>query len=896
MDPKKLQKILLTILLALAGVIYLYTVAPTLSFWDCGEFIASAFTMAVPHPPGTPLYVFLGRVWMLFIGLFAAVLPISKEVAWHMNLLGITFSLLTVFLIFKLMLKVFQLWHKNGNQHVCLIIAFATALAISFFNTYWNNAVETEVYAASTFIFILITYLALLWYESVKEGAAKNKFLLMVFYLIFLSTGIHLIPFLIFIPLYVFIYVVERRYLKDILLLLLGIFQLLYFPLLFLVPENLYMPLFIFLAIILLAGIGLPLSNPLKYRNYAFFWIGVLLVILGSSSEIYLPIRSRKLTELYKDPRSHEQYLQGKNIAPRINECDPGENLAAFDNVLHRAQYGPQKIIPRQTQDDTGFNLIQGYAEQMFLFIRYLSWQVAPEDINHLLRAVLLTLFYALCIWGAVELFKREKKVFILMMLILFMLSFAIVGYLNLKFSPSDANPKHQPREVRERDYFFHTSHVYFGILMGLGLFGMIEWLDKETKKNKLAQVGALGGTVVFAIMPLFTNLHVDSRYKNFIPRDYGYNMLVSCDDDAVIFTNGDNDTFPLWFVQEVLGFKRSVIVANLSLINTDWYIQQLREWGAPVKFSDYVIKRLQPFMTQDRRVIYVKDIMIRHIIAVNAGIELKDADYFSSQTDFAAKYLKGYSGKRPIYFASTVSADNYQGFAPYLKLEGLVYRLVGDSIPFPYNVDIKRTEEFFYTAYRYTGVFEPKKQQALRAILNDFDRRKKEQEFLDYTIVKDENTQRLYSNYAAGLFYLGLVLKERADIQGTLNAWRFGLMFEPEGSHTFYFNMGLLYAQLGVADSADSYFSRIDVKDPQILTQIGGVYRMVGKLDKALEYFNKVIEINPRMPQGYMGLLSVYLDSAMHDTNSAKNVLKDWIRMNPGDTTAIAMLRELGG
>jgi len=287
---------------------------------------------------------------------------------------------------------------------------------------------------------------------------------------------------------------------------------------------------------------------------------------------------------------------------------------------------------------------------------------------------------------------------------------------------------------------------------------------------------------------------------------------------------------------------------------------------------------------------------MIRHIIAVNAGIELKDEDYFISQPEFAAKYLKGYRGKRPIYFASTVSADNYQGFSPYLKLEGLVYRLVGDSIPFPYHIDTKRTEDFFYTTYRYTGVFEPKKQTGLETILNNFDQRKKAQEFLDFAIVKDENTQRLYSNYAAGLFYLGLVLKERNDIQGTLNAWRFGLMFEPEGSHTFFFNMGLLYAQLDLVDSADAYFSRIKVNDPQILAQIGGVYHMVRRLDKALEYFNKAIEINPRFPQGYMGLLSVYIDSTMNDTNSAKNVLRNWIRMNPADTTAVAMLRELGG
>jgi len=894
MDYRKLEKILLIVVLVAAGIVYLITVAPTLSFWDCGEFIAASFTLAVPHPPGMPFFELLGRVWLMIVGLLASILPISKDIAWHMNLLGISFSLSAIFLIYKMILKIFRLYHKDANQLTSIIVAAATSLAIAFFFTFWENALETEVYGAATFIFTLINFIVLLWYESVKLGAPKHKYLLLVFYLIFLSTGIQLLPFLIFIPIYLFIFIVERRYLKDWLLLLLGLFQVIAFALIFLLPEPFYVPMLVIIALILLAGIILPLNNPVKYSNWRFFWLGVLLVIVGFSTELYLPIRSGVLTSQYKDKKVEEQYLAGKNIAPRINECDPGENMAAFNGVLHRSQYGPPKIIPRQTQEETGFGVIEGYFWQFTMFIRYLSWQVAPEDINRFLRAIILVLFYLLGIWGAVELYRWDRKLFLLMMLIMVMLSFATVGYLNMKFSPSDANVKHRPQEVRERDYFFIVGFSYFGILMGFGSYGFIEWLKKETKNKKLANIGGLSGVVAFALVPFLTNLHLNNRYKNFIPKDYGYNMLISCDNGAVIFTNGDNDTFPLWFMQEVMGFKRNVIVANLSLINTDWYIRQLKYWGAPIDFSDYVIKRLQPFITADRRVIYVKDIMIRHIIAVNAGIELKDEDYFISQNEFAAKYFKGYKGKRPIYFASTVSAENYQGFSPYLRLEGLVYRLVGDSIEYPKNVDVKRTQDFFYKTYRYTGVFEPERQKALSTIIDGFDQRKKEGEFFDFAIVKDDNTKRLYSNYAAGLFYLGLVLKDRNDLHGTLNAWRFGLLFEPEGSQTFFFNTGLLYAQIGAIDSAEYYFSKITERNPQILTQIGGIYRMVGKLDKALEYFNKVIEINPRSPQGYMGLLSVYMD--LNDTGSAQNVLRDWLKINPGDTTAVNMLKDISG
>ncbi len=892
MDDKQLEKILLYILLIVVGVIYLCTVAPTVSFWDCGEFISSAYTLAVPHPPGTPLYVVLGRVWLMLWAIIAAILPISKETAWHMNLLGLGLSVATIFLIYRLLLKLFRLWKKEFDQKTLIIVAFATSLTIAFFYTFWDNAIETEVYAASTFVFVLINYIALLWYDTVKQGKPNNNYLLLSFYIIFLSTGIHLIPFLMFIPFYIFIFIVDRLYLHDPFLWLLGIFQILFFGLAFIFPDGLHIPTIIILLCILLAGITLPLNNPKKYRNWRFFWAGIFLVVLGISSELYLPIRSAKLTELYKDKNATKLYLAGKNIAPRVNLCNPGENLKAFRDVLHRKQYGPTRLIPRQTQDATGFNLIEGYFWQFALFIRYLSWQMLPETVNRTFRGIVLAIFYLLGIWGMAELYKKERKIFFFTILIMFMLSFAIVGYLNLKFSPSDSNPHHQPREVRERDYFFHTGDTYFGILVGFGFLGFLSWLKKETKKNRLAKVGGLSGILAFSIIPFFGNLELCNRYKNFIPRDYGYNMLISCDDGGIVFTNGDNDTFPLWFMQEVMKLKRRVTVANLSLINTNWYIKQLKYWGVPISFSDYIIDRLYPFVTPEHKVVYVKDIMIRNILATNAGIKLSNKDYFISQQEFARKYLKGYKGKKPIYFASTVSPENYQGFRPYLRLEGLVYRVVGDSSNPELNVDIKKTKNFFYNTYRYTGVFGPEKQKMLAAILKDFEKRKREGEFLNFSVIKDENTRRLYTNYAAGLFQLGLALQQKTDIKGTLNAWKFARLFDPQPAYYFDYNLGVLYAQIGKKDSADYYLSNIRVKNAELMTKIGSVYMSINEMGKSVEYFQRALNINPRYPRAYFGLITAYL--SMHDTVSAAGVLRNWLRMNPRDTTAQNMLKKL--
>jgi len=904
MDYRKLEKILFYILLIIVAAVYLYTVAPTLSFWDCGEFISSAYTLAIPHPPGTPFYILLGRVWLMIFGLISAVLPISKEVAWHMNLLGLSFSVITVGLLYRLILKLFRMFNTKSSELKLILISFGTCLSIAFFYTYWQNAIETEVYAASTFIFVLITYLTLLWYESVKEGTPKNRYILFSCYLIFLATGIHLIPFLIFIPFYIFILIVERTYIKDILFLLFGIFQLFFFSLLFLLPGPYQFPAVVVLVLILLAGIILPLNNPRKYRNWSFFWAGIFLVIAGVSSELYLPLRSARLVELYKDSKTEERYLAGENIAPRINECDPGADFKAFNRVLHREQYGPPRLIPRQTQEATGFNLITGYYHQFALFVRYLSWQPMPESMNRVFRGVVLAFFYLFGLWGFVELYKRDRKLFLFMMMIMFMLSFAMVGYLNLKFSPSDSNPDHQPREVRERDYFFHTSHTYFGILIGLGFFGTTEFMRRELKKKKFVELSCLSGFLVFSVIPFFSNISKNNRYGNFIPKDYAYNMLISCDKDAILFTNGDNDTFPLWFAQEVLGIRRDVIIANLSLINTNWYIKQLKYWGAPITFSEYIIDRLEPFMTRDRRIFYVKDIMIRHIIAANAGVKLKNEDYTATQQDFASRYLKGYSGKRPIYFASTVSRENYEGFIPYLRLEGLVYRVVGDSsvirigsgnqIAEFSDIDIAKTETLFYKTYRYTGVFEPVKYELLSKILVDFEKRKQEGEFYDFSLPKDENIHRLYSNYAAGLHTLGIVLQERGDIQGTLRAWRFARLFDAGQARFFDYNLALLFAQLGMEDSAEQYFSKIKAKDPGTLMRIGSIYRAMGKYDKAIEYFQRAITLNPRIPETYFGLYTLYLENK--DSTAAIGVLNDWLKINPRDTSAINMLKELTG
>jgi tetratricopeptide (TPR) repeat protein len=319
-----------------------------------------------------------------------------------------------------------------------------------------------------------------------------------------------------------------------------------------------------------------------------------------------------------------------------------------------------------------------------------------------------------------------------------------------------------------------------------------------------------------------------------------------------------------------------------------------LKDWGVPVSFSERVIDRLEPFMTRDRRVIWVKDIMIRNIIATNAGIRLQEDDYVITQQEFAERHLKNYKGKVPIYFASTVSVENFEGFRPYLRLEGLVYRVVGDSVDPTYAVDVAKTRDFFYRVYRYTGMFGKKEQELLSRVLVDFDRRKKSGEFYDVALYKDDNTRRLYTNYAAGLANLGVVLRDRGDMKGTLDAWRFALLLQPFQNLYFTYNLGVLFAQLGMRDSAYSYLSQIDARDPALMVQIGSVFANTGYYDQAIEYFQRAIGMNPRFTQAYSALVMTYL--SRDDKASAVKVLEDWLAINPTDTNARNMINEIRG
>jgi hypothetical protein len=688
-------------------LVYLYTMPPTLSFWDCGEYIACAHSLGVPHPPGCPLHVLIRKVFTL--------IPFGREIGFRANMLSIVGGALSAAFLWLIVVEIINKIRKietREDKVLAWVGGTAGAIIAAFSYTCWWNAVESEGYGISATILILCLWLTLKWEENIHSKEHK-KYLILIAYLVALASGIHLTPLLAVPGILLFVFLKNREELKDP-----GILRFLallvpFFALCASVP----LPLVITFAVAALIYILWPTKG--FRRDSKFFVLTTFLLVFGFTTYAYLIIRARQ--------------------NPRVNEVAP-TNIEKLWEGFSRKQYGPNKLsvlFQRQTQTkENDYNFAQAIGYQLKFFTDYLVWQWGPYPREQRWEQRTLTnfarfgsvattsVFLLLGLFGMFSHFRKQRNTFYLIWLTLFMASIALLLYTNFKFSPSDPNPLHRPAEVRERHYFFGSAFLLFGLYVGFGL-----WAFLSTLKGKLRLASPVFGLV--ALIPLFGNFWSHANRRGlWVPDDYGYNMLSTCDNGATLFTNGDNDTFPLWFAQEVKNTKPSVNVANLSLLNTDWHIKQLKLRGVPLSFTDHEAENLIPWpMIKDgefdrSKMLLVKDFAVRDIIATNGGFHFKKKvfmpvrrktlpkqlrrkfpkemdiippsyyvrripeqywvrlpeEYFLPHQEFADLILKdGYTPERPVYFAVTVSEGNLQGFKPYLRMEALAYRV--DSI-----------------------------------------------------------------------------------------------------------------------------------------------------------------------------------------------------------------------
>ncbi|TFH64143.1 MAG: DUF2723 domain-containing protein, partial [Candidatus Zixiibacteriota bacterium] len=560
-------------------VVYLMTVQRTVSFWDCGEFVACSAILGIPHPPGAPLWIMIGRIFSM--------LPTASDIGFRINLISVLTSSGSAMFGYFVIVKFVRDWFGETITDVQRLGMYAAglfgSLIMAFAFSNWNSAIEAEVYGAAMLLMMIIIWATLCWAER-RDQPGANKWLILIAYLSVLSIGVHMTTYLIMPFIYLMIILISDTLRRDWRIWVTG---------LVLLSIVISIPLFIYclpIWLLICSAIYLTKRNPVWALPFYLMVAG----FAGWTCQSYIIIRA--------------------NEKPAINENAP-DNWSKFMSYVERKQYGQGSMVVRM------FTRRGALANQFGRHPHMGFWGYFENQYGITKTAFTFTLF-PLGLWGLWELWIRRKEKGIPFFFMVFAATAGMVLYMNFadgtmagKFLNDEAY-----LEVRDRDYFWQPGFILFAMAIGLGFAALWDILHRIFVSKGAPK--AVYGMLVFLFVPLMTlkaNYHENDRSNNYVSYDYAYNLLMSADKDAVIFTNGDNDTFPVWALQYAYGIRKDVRVANLSLINTDWYIKQLKnEMGVPISMSDGQIESLRPYRTSDGKIARIQDAMIDNIIETN--------------------------------------------------------------------------------------------------------------------------------------------------------------------------------------------------------------------------------------------------------------------------------------
>ncbi|WP_158797075.1 DUF2723 domain-containing protein [Pedobacter sp. L105] len=804
----------------IATLTYILTLEPSVSFWDCGEFIASALRMQVVHQPGAPLFLMIQRFFSLFA--FGDL----HKIAYFMNVGSAMASGATIlFLFWTITALAKKMVIKSGKEltmtnMITIMGAGAVgALAYAYSDSFWFSAVESEVYALSS-LFTAIVFWGILKWEANADEPRGDRWLLFIAYIMGLSIGIHLLN-LLTIPAMAFVYYFKKNehptnlgVIKTFFVGVLILAFVQYGIIQYTISFGAYFDLFFvntlgmgfgsgvtFFVLLLIVGFTLGIRYSIKHQNKILNMVllSTVLIIFGYCSFAMIIIRSKANPNLnnsnpdnafsFLSYLNREQYgdrplLFGPNYNSEKTNITEGKNIYRKGDTKYEVagkktdyEYDRTTPFPRMYSDEPQhvqeYKSLMGFDDTHFpglidninylfkyqignMYMRYFMWNfvgrqndeqgagvyqgqflsgVKPIDAmmlgdqSHLPPSIVDSSAYnrffflplILGLLGAVWHFKRNQKDAGIVGLLFFFTGIAIVLYLNQK-----------PLEPRERDYAYTGSFYAFSIWIGFAVFALKDWVF-----NKLnAQNGAIAATVVSLCgAPLIMGEQGwddHDRSSKLVAHDIALDYLESCAPNAILFTYGDNDTYPLWYAQEVEQIRPDVRLVNLSLFDTDWYIDGMKRKqneSAPLPIS---MKPAQ-YVQGVRDVMYYQDykiagpVELQNILDVllsdddadkiplqngtkenfiptkNFKLTINKAEVLSTGTVKAADsakiipamtwtFNKGYvtkgtlamldilvhnHWKRPIYFASTVPSDQFNGLDNYLYTEGLAMRLL---------------------------------------------------------------------------------------------------------------------------------------------------------------------------------------------------------------------------
>jgi hypothetical protein len=702
-------------------VVYALTVQPSFSFWDCGEFIACAHILGIPHPPGTPLFVLIGHVFSL--------IPFVEDISHRINYVSVISSAFTAFFSYLLIVRIVGYFfspeerHLPINRWIAYIGGVCGAFFVAFSATNWSNSVEAEVYGSSLAAMVLMFWLTIQYFE--QRGTRRGtQIMILVFYTALASVGIHQTPFLI-VPVIAIFYIFNkdataRDYamvsgfiIVELLMVMLfssagmgvnlfymisgllgiGLLVMLYKKLnwgMLIAVGSISALLVGFGDFLKVAPLGLVLLVVLGILSKRFGWrldwksgaVIILVGLIGFASHLYIPIRSEH--------------------SPRIDENNPSRDLKTFVNFLDRKQYGQKSMIDRM------FDRRGQWINQLGRHANMGYWSYFEEQYS--IGGVYFLPLLGLGLLGMLVAIRKRVEIGMPFFTLFLLCSVGLVLYMNFADGTQyNAATGDAYLEVRNRDYFFTPAFVFFGIALGLGISALVQWLKQSLAASGAGmQQTAVYASTILILLPsisLAHNYHPNDRSGNFIPYYYSKNILDTCEPNAILFTSGDNDTFPVWCLQEVYDYRKDVRVVNLSLLNTDWYVWQMKEqYNVPIaltkeqiwwydyeyapgqwtsqpkeRFHDRARQRME-FMQANGyqgRVVKVQDMMVDEIVLENKW-------------------------QVPIYFSSQPYAESPLKLRDRATADGVIYRL--DRTPPENLLDLEHGLHLYQEVYRFDG------------------------------------------------------------------------------------------------------------------------------------------------------------------------------------------------
>ncbi len=640
----------------LVFLLYLLTLGPSTAMWDTSEYISAAYLVGLPHPPGNPLFVLLGRVF--------TILPIGGNAALRVNVLAALCSATSAGMWFLITERVLVSWLAERWQRITGG-ALAALIGATAFTVWSQSVVNEKVYTVALAGVAIIAWLTVRWCDD-PAGPKADRLLVLIAYLLGLGYANHMAGF---------------------------------------IPGP-------------AVAVAVLVRRPQTLVRWRLLLACVGALVFGLTPFATQPIRAAYF------PAINEGEPTGCRTEFNWSCTFSAKTWEAFKYNFNREQYGKPSLTERQAP----------FPAQVGMWWTYFRWQWLrdPYSRHAALQAVLAALFLVLGMFGAWVHWKRDRQSFWFFGPLMLTLTLLLIYYLNFKYgySQSPGLADSVDREVRDRDYFYLWSFSAWSVWAALGLIFVWESvaaligtemvrLGKQVLELPRRRSWALSAPVLaLAIAPLIGNWSAATRHGDTSTRDFAHDLLDSVEPYGILVTVGDNDTFPLWYAQEVEGIRRDVVIANTSLLNTDWYVRQLIR--APVRAYDAArgpaLFRGRSWPKPDAPPLRMS---LDEADAIPLAQQLSDSAVFEAgnirttipprvitKADIAVLRMIKDNPNRPVYFSRTSGRYGEEfGFGPWLLTQGLARKLI-DSVPNPGRdtvlvpgegfVDVARTRDLW--------------------------------------------------------------------------------------------------------------------------------------------------------------------------------------------------------